>query len=48
VLNKVKSKIKEDSMKLKKGDRRRFLKKGAAVAGVAVGALRPEIGRAHV
>ena len=28
-------------MKLKKGDRRRFLKKGAAMAGVAVGALRP-------
>jgi sulfane dehydrogenase subunit SoxC len=32
-------------MKLKKGDRRRFLKRGAAMAGVALGALRPASGQ---
>ncbi len=32
-------------MKIKKSGRRRFLKEGAAVAGVAVGALRPASGQ---
>ena len=32
-------------MKLKKDDRRRFLKRGAAMAGVALGALRPASGQ---
>ena len=32
-------------MKLKKDDRRRFLKRGAAMAGVALGALRPARGQ---